>query len=104
MRRQWGKTRAPGRSAGNRQCECRKEGGKRTECLSTLSAAPPRDEDSIVRIRCSAAAFNGSKAMDWELQQLRKSSTDRMLVGICGGLGEYTPVPALAWRIAFVIL
>jgi phage shock protein PspC (stress-responsive transcriptional regulator) len=42
--------------------------------------------------------------MDWHLQQLRKSSTDRVLVGICGGLGEYTPVPAVVWRIAFVIL
>ena len=42
--------------------------------------------------------------MEWELPQLRKSSSDRVLVGICGGLGEYTPVPALVWRIAFVIL
>lgn len=42
--------------------------------------------------------------MTWQLQQLRKSPTDRVLVGVCGGLGEYTPVPALVWRIAFVIL
>lgn len=42
--------------------------------------------------------------MDWKLQQLRKSATDRQLDGVCGGLGEYTPVPALVWRVAFVIL
>jgi phage shock protein PspC (stress-responsive transcriptional regulator) len=42
--------------------------------------------------------------MNWQLQQLRKSSTDRVFVGVCGGLGEYTPVPALVWRIAFVVL
>lgn len=42
--------------------------------------------------------------MNWQLQQLRKSSADRVLAGVCGGLGEYTPVPALVWRIAFVIL
>jgi phage shock protein PspC (stress-responsive transcriptional regulator) len=42
--------------------------------------------------------------MAWELQKLRKSSSDRVFTGICGGLGEYTPVPTVAWRIAFVIL
>ena len=42
--------------------------------------------------------------MNWDLQQLRKSATDQKLDGICGGLGEHTPVPALVWRVAFVIL
>ncbi|MFD0738455.1 PspC domain-containing protein [Lysobacter koreensis] len=42
--------------------------------------------------------------MNWNMQQLRKSSTDRQLDGICGGLGEHTPVPALVWRVAFVVL
>jgi phage shock protein PspC (stress-responsive transcriptional regulator) len=41
--------------------------------------------------------------MDWKLQQLRKSANDRVLGGICGGLGEYTPVPALIWRVLFVL-
>lgn len=41
--------------------------------------------------------------MDWKLQQLRKSTNDRVLDGICGGLGEYTPVPALIWRVLFVL-
>jgi phage shock protein PspC (stress-responsive transcriptional regulator) len=41
--------------------------------------------------------------MDWQLQQLRKSDTDRILAGICGGLGEYTPVPTLVWRVIFVL-
>jgi phage shock protein PspC (stress-responsive transcriptional regulator) len=41
--------------------------------------------------------------MDWNLAELRKSTSDRMLDGICGGLGEYTPVPALAWRLIFVL-
>ncbi len=42
--------------------------------------------------------------MDWNLRQLRKSSTDRQLDGICGGLGEYTPLPSWMWRVAFVAL
>jgi phage shock protein PspC (stress-responsive transcriptional regulator) len=41
--------------------------------------------------------------MDWKLQQLRKSATDRALDGICGGLGEYTPIPALIWRLLFIL-
>ena len=41
--------------------------------------------------------------MDWKLQQLRKSANDRVLDGICGGLGEYTPVPASVWRVLFVL-
>lgn len=41
--------------------------------------------------------------MDWKFQALRKSASDRMLDGICGGLGEYTPVPALVWRVLFIL-
>jgi len=41
--------------------------------------------------------------MDWNLQQLRKSTNDRMLDGICGGLGEHTPVPATVWRVLFIL-
>ena len=41
--------------------------------------------------------------MDWNLQQLRKSTNDRVLDGICGGLGEHTPVPAAVWRVLFIL-
>lgn len=41
--------------------------------------------------------------MEWKVQQLRKSANDRMLAGVCGGLGEYTPVPASAWRVMFIL-
>ena len=42
--------------------------------------------------------------MDWNLKDLEKSSSDIYVVGICGGLGEHTPVPAWLWRVAFVLL
>lgn len=42
--------------------------------------------------------------MDWNLKALRKSATDRQLDGICGGLGEHTPVPSWMWRVLFVAL
>ena len=36
--------------------------------------------------------------------QLRRSTTNRVLGGVCGGLAEYTGVEALLWRIGFVAL
>ncbi len=38
----------------------------------------------------------------WNLRALRKSDRDRKIAGVCGGFGEYTPVPAWLWRVAFV--
>jgi phage shock protein C len=37
------------------------------------------------------------------LDRLRRSKTDQWLGGVCGGLGQCTPVPAWAWRIGFVL-
>ncbi len=33
-----------------------------------------------------------------------KSDTDRWIGGVCGGLGEHTPVPSWAWRLLFTLL
>ncbi|WP_084635446.1 PspC domain-containing protein [Pseudoxanthomonas sp. J35] len=38
----------------------------------------------------------------WDLAGLRKSAVDMWLAGICGGLGEHTPVPAWMWRALFL--
>lgn len=35
---------------------------------------------------------------------LRRSSTDRMAGGVCGGLAEHTGIDSLLWRVAFVAL
>ena len=35
------------------------------------------------------------------LQKLSRSSRDRWIGGVCGGLGEHTEVPSWAWRVAF---
>jgi phage shock protein C len=34
--------------------------------------------------------------------QLRRSSTDRMAGGVCGGLAEYSGVDPVLWRVGFV--
>jgi phage shock protein PspC (stress-responsive transcriptional regulator) len=35
---------------------------------------------------------------------LRRSSTDTMLGGVCGGLAEYSGIESLLWRVGFVAL
>ena len=39
----------------------------------------------------------------WEkLKSARKSSSDRWVGGVCGGLGAATPVPSWIWRVLFL--
>ena len=37
------------------------------------------------------------------LNQFRRSTTDRWIGGVCGGLGETTGIPSWSWRILFVL-
>jgi phage shock protein PspC (stress-responsive transcriptional regulator) len=46
----------------------------------------------------SAPQFPGPTARP----QLRRSSTDRMAGGVCGGLAEYSGIDSLLWRVGFV--
>ena len=36
--------------------------------------------------------------------RLRRSATDRMVGGVCGGLAGYSGIDAVLWRVAFVAL
>ncbi|MFH0965260.1 MAG: PspC domain-containing protein [Planctomycetota bacterium] len=38
----------------------------------------------------------------WNLRDLRKSDQDMKIAGVCGGFGEYTPIPSWLWRVMFV--
>ena len=40
------------------------------------------------------------------LQRLTKSNQDKWIGGVCGGLGEHSPIPAWCWRflLAFLFL
>jgi phage shock protein C len=41
----------------------------------------------------------------WEgIRNLKKSATDKKIAGVCGGLGEHTPMPAWLWRALFLTL
>ena len=37
------------------------------------------------------------------LHRLTRSTTDRMIGGVCGGLGAHTGLPSWAWRVIFCI-
>ncbi|MDI6743055.1 MAG: PspC domain-containing protein [Smithella sp.] len=37
------------------------------------------------------------------LQNLTKSDTDKWIGGVCGGLGESSPIPSWVWRVLFVL-
>ncbi len=56
-------------------------------------ATPPFDQPTVTPPP-SAAPF--------QRPQLRRSGTDRMAGGVCGGLAEYSGVDSLLWRVGFV--
>jgi phage shock protein PspC (stress-responsive transcriptional regulator) len=37
-----------------------------------------------------------------KLREMRKSAQDKKIAGICGGFGEYTPLPSWLWRVVFL--
>lgn len=41
--------------------------------------------------------------MGYSIKELAKSKDDRKIIGICGGLGKYTPLPSWLWRAIFII-
>jgi phage shock protein C len=41
----------------------------------------------------------------WQsIRNLKKSATDKKIAGVCGGLGEHTPIPSWLWRALFISL
>ena len=41
-------------------------------------------------------------ANNW-LQTFTRSRKDRWIGGVCGGLGDHTPVPSWTWRLIFTL-
>ncbi|GAB3389024.1 PspC domain-containing protein [Lysobacter fragariae] len=40
--------------------------------------------------------------MNWNLNELRRSRRDRLIGGVCGGLGRCTPWASWVWRALFL--
>ncbi|OGV72159.1 MAG: hypothetical protein A3K18_21140 [Lentisphaerae bacterium RIFOXYA12_64_32] len=68
------------------------------------------DVESIAATKAPATSgASGASGGGWNsvwatLRNLRKSSKDEMLGGVCGGLGEHTPIPTWLWRALFVLV
>jgi phage shock protein PspC (stress-responsive transcriptional regulator) len=65
-----------------------------------------RVEPGVFRID-AAAALGDPAAMTEQAttyKELRRSGSDRMLAGVCGGLGRYFDVNPVFYRVAFVVL
>ena len=52
----------------------------------------------------SSAASSAVSDFAGALRRLTKSKTDEWLGGVCGGLGEHTPLPSWVWRLVFLVL
>jgi len=49
--------------------------------------------------------MDGNQNDFWQgIRNLKKSAADKKIAGVCGGLGDHTPIPAWAWRALFLIL
>ena len=48
-------------------------------------------------------AAPSSAAAPSALHQLRRSTRDRWIGGVCGGLGDMTNIPTWSWRILFIL-
>ncbi len=85
------------------------------ERLQTLHATGALTESEYAKAKANvlnATAPNLPAARSFEssyspegnfLQTLRRSSTDAVLGGVCGGLGTNTPLPSWAWRVIFIL-
>ena len=39
-----------------------------------------------------------------QIKKLYRSTTNKMIAGVCGGLEDYTGIDATIWRIVFVVM
>jgi phage shock protein C len=49
----------------------------------------------------SASSASSAGVHDNFLHRLSRSATDRVIGGVCGGLGAHTGLPSWAWRVIF---
>src|SRR5262249_30070508 len=50
----------------------------------------------------TTSAWDGLPELSTLLRRISKSKTDIWIGGVCGGLGEHTPLPAWVWRALFL--
>jgi phage shock protein PspC (stress-responsive transcriptional regulator) len=53
--------------------------------------------------QAKARALDGTPVHSGFLHRLSLSTSDRVIGGVCGGLGAHTGLPSWAWRVIFCI-
>lgn len=71
------------------------------ERLRSLRESGALSEEEFARAK--ARVLGEPAAPHNILHQLRRSRTDCVLGGVCGGLGRYTGMPAWSWRLLFCL-
>jgi len=56
--------------------------------------------DELARAKSKVLGDAGNSL---SVQQFRRSKSDRIFGGVCGGLGKISAMPAWAWRIIFCV-
>ena len=79
-----------------------------TEELERLQALRERgaisdSEFAQAKARALGTGASAAPAHDTFLHRLTLSSTDRVIGGVCGGLGAHTGLPSWAWRVIFCV-
>ena len=75
-----------------------------TEELERLQSLRERGAISETEFaQAKARALAAAPAHDTFLRRLSLSATDRVIGGVCGGLGAHTGLPSWAWRVIFCI-
>jgi phage shock protein C len=77
------------------------------ERLRLLRDSGALNEEELSRAKARVLGesneFSATNHGNSVLHQLRRSRSDRLLGGVCGGLGRYTGMPSWSWRLLFCL-
>jgi len=73
------------------------------EKLQALRERGVLSEAEFVRAKERLLGGDNASRADSFLRRLTRSSSDRIVGGVCGGLGRHTGLPPWAWRVIFCV-
>jgi phage shock protein PspC (stress-responsive transcriptional regulator)/predicted Ser/Thr protein kinase len=77
---------------------------QRADAMSQAVEAAGKDSAPLPEVPVAAVPASPSRPEWWRrMHGMRRSRGDRMLAGVCGGLGAATPLPSWLWRAILLI-
>ncbi len=73
------------------------------ERLQALRERGVLDEGEYARAKARVIGEQNPGEAGSFLRRLSRSGSDRVLGGVCGGLGRHTGLPSWAWRVIFCV-